>query len=258
MKFISWVLILFFIFGTSCTEKEKRIKKKNVIPDNELIDLLAEIHIADGILDMPNYLKKYPGKDSISDYNDIINEHGFTREKFDLTLKYYANNPDDFELIYEKVLNKLSQLESEINSQRFGVNEDEGSSNLWMGIGEYKLPLSGKRNKIQFSIPIQKQGFYIIRARVKMYKDDGSENPRLTAWFWYDDGTGNGVRYFFPESKIKKDGKWSYYTISLKTTDPKITHIKGFILNHDNAGTDWEKHAEVENISVQLQTVSKK
>ncbi len=257
MKTVSWVFILFFLIVISCSEQEKRIRKKDVIPDDELIALLADIHIADGILDMPSYLKKYPGRDSISNYNDVIHQHGFTRERFDMTLKYYSNNPDDFELIYEKVLNKLSQLESEVNSQRSGVMSDEKASNLWMEIGEYKLPRDGKRNKIPFSIGIQKQGFYIIRARIKMYKDDASVNPRLTAWFWYDNGTGNGVRYFFPESKIKKDETWRYYTISLKSKDPKVTHIKGFLLNHDNTGTEWEKHVDIENISVQLQTIKK-
>ena len=258
MKFLSWILVLFFLMGISCTEKEKHIRKKDIIPDNELIDLLTDIHIGDGILDMPSYLKKYPGKDSISNYSDVIHDLGFTRERFDLTLKYYANNPDDFELVYEKVLNKLSQLESEIRSQRSGIIDDQESSNLWMEIEEFHLPRDGKRNKIPFNIAIQKQGFYIIRARIKMYKDDASVNPRLTAWFWYEDGTGNGVRYFFPENKVKKDETWRYYTISLKTNSPKITHIKGFILNHDNTGTEWEKHADIENISIQLQTLDKK
>ncbi len=65
-------------------------------------------------------------------------------------------------------------------------------------------------------------------------------------------------RYHFPETKIKKNDTWRYYIISLKTRDPKITHLKGFILNDDNDGTDWEKNVEVENISIQCQLPNEK
>lgn len=258
MKLFSWIFILLLALTFSCSDKEKRIRKKDIIPKEDLIIILADIHIADGIMNMPKYLNKYPGKDTLSNYNDIFANHGYSREIFDKTLKYYSNHPDDFELLYENVLDNLSRFESEINSQRYVVEDNENSSNLWKDAKEWKLPQNGKRNKIAFSIPIDKQGFYIIRIRIKMQIDDGSINPRLSAYFWYDNGTGNGKRYHFPETKIKKDDTWRYYTISLKTTDPKITHLKGFILNDDNTGTDWGKKAEVENISIQRQILNKK
>ena len=258
MKLISWFFIIFLMLTFSCADKEKTIRKKDIIPKEDLIIILADIHIADGIMNMPKYLNKYPGRDTLSNYNDIFINHGYSREIFDKTLKYYANHPDDFELLYDDVLSNLSKFESEINSQRFAIDNSDNSSNLWKDAMEWKLPQNGKRNKITFSIPIDKQGFYIIRVRIKMNKDDASVNPRLSAYFWYDNGTGNGKRYHFPETKIKKNDTWRYYIISLKTRDPKITHLKGFILNDDNDGTDWEKNVEVENISIQCQLPNEK
>ncbi len=258
MKLFSWFFIFFLIFTFSCTDKEKPIRKKDIIPQEDLVVILADIHITDGILNMPTNLDKYPGRDTLSNYNDIFINHGYSREIFDKTLIYYSNHPDDFELVYEEVLNNLSKTESEISSQRYVVEDDESSSNLWEDTMEWKLPQNGKRNKIAFSIPIDKQGFYIIRVRIKMYKEDASINPRLSAYFWYDDGTENGEKYNFPENKIKKEDTWRYYTISLKTTDPKITHLKGFLLNDDNTDTDWAKKAEIENISIQRQLANEK
>ena len=83
-----------------------------------------------------------------------------------------------------------------------------------------------------------------------MYKDDESVKPKVIAYFWYDDGTEEGKIIYFPESRIPKNDEWQYHSISLKASDPKITHLKGFLLSNDTLSGDWSKHVDIENISI--------
>ena len=252
MKKLYWFLIAFLLISISCNKGEKRINYKDTIPPEDLIPLITDIHLADAVLGMPSFLKRMPGRDSLSNYQDIFDSHGYSSDQFELTLKYYADHPVEFEVIYEKILSNLSKLESEIKSHRYGYDELESPENLWLEKPEWFLPEDGGQIKIPFSIPIDQAGFYIIRARIKMYNNDGSEDPKIIAYFWYDDGTAEGKKIWFPESRILKNDNWKYHTISLKYYDPKITHLKGFLLEHRNGEGDWAKHVEIENISVRL------
>ncbi len=196
-----------------------------------------------------NILKKYPGKDSLTNYRQIFEHYGYVLEDFDKTINYYSDHPDKFELLYEKILNKMSEMESEIKSSDA---IDAGPLNLWNQKLKWGLPEDGAQNKIPFSIRISKQGTYTLSVRVKMYPDDQSEGPIVSAWFWYDNGTADGVRIPFLESKILKNGQWNMHSLSKLLTDSHVTHIKGNILDHSNLNGSWTKHAEVEDISIRL------
>ena len=253
MKKYFWFIFILFLISFSCNERGSRIHKKETIPPEKLVPIITDIHLADAILGMPTYIKKFPGKDSLSNYQDIFDYHDYTMLEFETTLKYYSNKPVEFEEIYEEVLDNLSKLESEIKSQRYDERETDGPGNLWLERPEWNLPENGPQIKLPFTISINQMGFYIIRVRIKMYEDDRSLNPKVLAYFWYDDGTVEGKKIPFPESRIQKDEKWMYHTISLKTTDPKITHLKGFLLEHDSLDGDWAKHVKIENISIRFQ-----
>ena len=247
-----WLLIALFFLIVSCSEHEKRIQKKDTIQPEELVLLISDIHLADAILAMPTYLRRIPGKDSLSNYQDIFDKHGSTLEQFETTLQYYSDHPLEFELIYEKVVNNLSKLDSEIKSQRFENQDPDEPENLWEERPEWKFPEDGSQIKMPFSIPAERMGFYFIRARIKMYNDDESVKPKVIAYFWYDDGTEEGKIIYFPESRIPKNDEWQYHSISLKASDPKITHLKGFLLSNDTLSGDWSKHVDIENISIRF------
>ncbi len=250
MKFNVWFILGFLVLIISCSDYEKNVRKKDIIPAETLIPILVDIHLADGILGNHKIMINYPGKDSISNYKKIIESYSYNITELETTLAYYADKPDELEEIYEKVIDNLSKLESEIRSQRYSQENNSEPLNLWSGKAEWHLPADGKRIKLPFNVPVKQLGSYIIRATIKMYSDDGSEKPAVRAWFWYDDGSDEGKRYLFPESEIKKDGKWKGHTITLEATDPHITHLKGFILDHENKGENWSKHADIRSITI--------
>jgi len=41
------------------------------------------------------------------------------------------------------------------------------------------------------------------------------------------------------------------HTLSLNLQDDRVTHISGFLLDHNPRSGNWEKHADVLNVKIQ-------
>jgi len=231
-----------------CGEK---ISKRDIIPEKDLIPILVDIHIADGILGIPSILKRFPGKDSLSNYQNLMQSHGYTLTDLNRTIQYYSRKPDRLEVIYDKVQNKLSEMESEIRNQRSPIPDFIKKDTLWNQKTEWHLPADGLQESIPFSIPINEPGIYTLKTRLRVFPDDESLNPRVTAYFWFDDGSKLGHREYFPAKKIPKMGVYATYTLSSMEKNKEITHLKGWILDHStNKAKGWSKHADVMSITV--------
>ena len=244
---VSWIIMM-----GACTDDPGKVRKKETIPEEDLVQIIVDIHLTDNLMGNRSVLSLFHGRDSISNYKNIFDAYGYSIEAFENTIYYYSEKPDDFELIYDRVLNHLSEIEGDIKNENFAGGDTDSPGNLWNEKTEWHLPPDGPQNKIPFSIEIGEEGFYVIRVRIKMYQDDQSLNPTVSAWFWYDDGTEEGKKYPFPESEIPKSDSWKFHAMTLRVPDPRVTHIKGFLLDHDERQGYWNKHVDVDNISVRL------
>ena len=146
----------------------------------------------------------------------------------------------------------MSEIESAIKNENLSGGESDLPGNLWNEKTEWHLPMDGPQNQIPFSIEIGEDGFYVLRVRIKMHQDDQSLDPAVKAWFWFDDGSEEGKIFPFPPSKIPKSGNWKFHAMTLRVPDPKVTHIKGYILDHSPQAGYWNKHVDVDNISLRL------
>jgi hypothetical protein len=245
MRLITWCLIISLI-SFSCSN----VKRKYLIPEKVLVPLLVDLHLADGIgvthrvLDLPENL------DSTALYNSVFDKHGVTRLQFDSTMTYYTNHPKTLDKIYEKVIENLSRLESELKDMekeelmRRGVVIFRDNKN-------YKLPSDGKTSRIGFETPVSGLGNYTIYAKIKVYEDDESIEPRINVFFWYDNGTKEGYKNYFRRVKIKKDNILNSYTVSKNLVNKKVTHIKGYIYDHTEQDTLFTKHAYITGIRIE-------
>jgi hypothetical protein len=95
-------------------------KKKYVIPEKELVDVLVDLHLADGMTEYTNvagFTDYY--LDSASLYTAIFNKHGVTRAEFDSTLSYYSTRTERFQKIYEKAALKIRLMEQETTKEAY-------------------------------------------------------------------------------------------------------------------------------------------
>ena len=124
--------------------------------------------------------------------------------------------------------------------------------NIWNQKDNWRLPDGGTTNRIEFNIPVYEPGNYILTATIRMHLDDGSKNPRVTAYFWFNDGTESGFRIPFESIPIEKNSRIKVYTLSLNLEDTRVTHIRGFLLDHDPQPRHWENHVDILNVKLQL------
>lgn len=257
MRYLYSIIPIFIFFLFACNSENKK-EKMEVIPKKELIPILVDMHKVDGALSVYRIRREYRFYDKKKIYDVVLAQHNTTREQFNYSLEYYSEDLEEFELIFEKVIEELSKLENPADAQSLG--EDKFSStveNLWDQKDHWFLPQDGVQNQIPFSVPVKEYGRYTVRAKIKLYDDDQSLNPQLKAYFWYDNGSEEGYRdYFYID--LKKTGEFENYTISRRIRDDNVTHLKGWLIYNDENNEAWEKHAEVTDIKIQCRTIKRR
>lgn len=261
-----WFLLFLLLSLQACFEPHEEFDTGELIPKERLSELLTDLYLADGILLKPHVRQEYSRRDSFANYNDIIQEHGYTREQLNETFRYYTSQkPEELEGIYDKVGENLTRMEAEnlellrddeaatrtegaILKKEGTLEElrarDNTQENLWTGKDIYRLPEDGPQEIGWQKIPVRGTGTYTLSANIQMFPDDESRNPKMTACFFFDDGTEIGARDTYVSTEIKKDGALRRYTLTKELRDPKYTHIIIWIFNHNSQKTDqWKKHA---------------
>ena len=241
MTFIIGVTIL------SCTSRKQKADKKDLIPPNDMVTLLTDIYLADGLLQVPEVHMQHQMKDTSAIYMEIIENYGYTKPELDKSLNYYfINKPKRLQRIYDQVLARLIEIESEVKAEADQIVEI--NQNLWPGMLSYSLPETGTTDPVYFEYELADTGSYTLTLSVIVFSDDQTDNPRITLWYWKADTSANGVSVNWEEVPLPKDGMMNYYTLSSSVPDSTFTHLRGWLMNHDQKSGRWEKHARIENI----------
>ncbi len=109
------LILLVAISLVNCSNKDKT--PDHVIPYNDMVNILVEIHITDGLLTSNKIRRKLVKNDTTNFYNTILKNYGYLRKDFDTSLFYYSKNINQYDLIYEEVLNRLSEMESTLKER---------------------------------------------------------------------------------------------------------------------------------------------
>ncbi|GEM_PF-664507 len=106
------VLLLLVGICFSCQDKQK------VIPEDELVAVLTDIHMLDGVVRQAKYRDWPQVPDTLDVYEYVLNKHGYSRAQFDSSISYYSHDPARFENIYQEVLSRLNRKETRIREQQ--------------------------------------------------------------------------------------------------------------------------------------------
>ena len=237
----------------SCNKTQRSgIDPEIVIPEEDMVEVLTELYLAEGLLNYPPVRGEYMDKDSTENYSDVISKYGYTKMRVDSSMKFYfIDRPDTYEDIYNRVIENLSGMEADVIQEI--SNKPDVASELWEGDRTYRLPDYGVASPIEFSVRTEGLGMYVFRARITLYKDDQSIDPRTEIWFWFEDEQGKEHRIPWEITKLEKSGRPKIINMARSLDDPRVTHIQGKILNHNPQSGHWEKHAIITNISLKRQ-----
>lgn len=116
MKIIFLILTIFLL---SCSSEEQEVQiPKDIIVQNEFINILNDIHLADAEFEL---LK---GKDMdqalfqrTNQYQEVYKKFDITENDFKSTILYYSKHPDKLNTIYKEVSKKLNKERVNLDQQ---------------------------------------------------------------------------------------------------------------------------------------------
>lgn len=229
--------------------------RKMLISDDKLVAILTDTYLTTGMMDLTQMRETWAQRDSILNYIDVINSHGYTLEQFNATMKYYfTDKPKKLARIYDRVTGNLLEMETMLMIGQ-GSSDTPSDENLWTGKASYSFPEDFTRDPVWFDMPVNKTGKYVLSADIRLFEDDQSRNPRVTVFFSYTDSSGVEKRDYWEEFTLSKDGQFQSVTISHPLDTIMNTRLRGWLLNHDNQPGRWEKHARIANITLKVETV---
>jgi hypothetical protein len=114
MKFKFFIILLLFVLP-SC--REKKDIPPGILPENQFISLLVDIHIADASLNILQ-IKDVKFKFNADDYYySVLKKHNTDKKTFDNSLQYYSKDLVKLNKIYDEVLKRLSIIEGNLNKK---------------------------------------------------------------------------------------------------------------------------------------------
>lgn len=104
-------LLLFFLFSCKPKKNDDVTVPNNLMTEEQLINVLTDAYLAEGASGIN--IKNVTGEkyDSAYIFNPL-KEHGIAKTKFDSTMRFYTSNPKKLKTIYDKILEKLSIIQT--------------------------------------------------------------------------------------------------------------------------------------------------
>jgi hypothetical protein len=247
IRFAFLILIIFSIMNGSCSGRKNKLDKKNLIPEKELVSILTDIHIADGLLILPKIGYEHASPDSIKYDSLIVEKHGYSKEAMDRTMKYYfIKKSRKLNKIYDQVLGILSEAESRIDKEVKIISSH--FENLWPGKDFYSFPDLSGNDSTMFDININRAGVYSLTFTVSLFPDDQSSKPTLTLYSCNPDSIETGKRRYIKTVDYLKDGRPHTYILTVPVREGTSFHLRGWLYDFDNLSLSL-KHVKIENIS---------
>ena len=242
-------ILLFSFIISSCTKNNESWKRVKLIPEKDLVSVLTDVYIADGLLTVPDIRMKYGETDSTQNYIDVIEHHGYTKEEMDKTINhYFTKNPKKLITIYDKVLVRLSEMEALVDKSMpvNGIFEN----NIWKGDSLYLLPDPSGQDTLLTGQKLDGPFQHTIRFTLTLFPGDPSLNPRFMAYYCHPDSIETGRRDYFPQLEYLKDGEPHNFTFSKRPVNDSLIYLRVRFIEYDNDVEENQIHARIENITL--------
>lgn len=114
----SFFFCLFFLLLSCSPSAENAVGAMpgDIIQPDSLVTILTEVHISEAILREMKTDTKHKEKTAQNYYSEIFAKHGITRHQYEKSIEYYQQHPEIYQDIYEKVITRLSQKQTENTS----------------------------------------------------------------------------------------------------------------------------------------------
>ena len=220
--FVTGILLVFAACG----------RPKGVLSENEMVNVLTDLHKLDGSLAAKGI--SYNDIDKKNEYyNAVLKKNKVTKAEFDSSVVWYSKNQKSFEHIYDKVITRLTDLQTDINKGKYhpvdSVDLAKIKYNIWPKRAKYALTKDSARTHLDFEIPdhnFMLGDVYVLKFLQRIAPEDSSTKQLIRFQINYVNGRVRGVI-----KQTNNDGLTKRYELRISSTHPsKIKSISGELL----------------------------
>ena len=115
MRKFGFFIVSFLLFAASCNEKAPQ-KPSYLVDEKKMVEVMVDMHL----VETAHNLKLLPPDTTRQAYNGMFERiyvtHQVTKTTFDSSLFYYSTQTEQMNVIYDKILEHLYELESEVSA----------------------------------------------------------------------------------------------------------------------------------------------
>lgn len=207
-----------------------------IIPEDKMVDLLVDLQITEGLIS--SNLSNFSNNESkIIAYQKVYDKHHVDEARFDSSLAYYSESIERYELIYDSLITKLMQLETEVKAGLYyqpdffhvdslvlnefrqdSILKDSVLREFWTLERSFYFSDTTENEHIHFDIEIDTlKGFqYLLVARIRL-EADSSSSSRMEMRVEYRDSSADVA--FLP---LVKDSVLNLYKLYLPLDSGKM------------------------------------
>jgi hypothetical protein len=243
------ILILLSLLVGACSSRKNKLDRSGLIPEDDLVSILADVYLTDGLLANSEIYSKYISLDSLAAYEFSIEKHGYTKESMDKTMKYYfIKKPKKLVSIYDQVLGILSEMETRTLKQQ--DYESRVVLNRWTGKNSYYFPDPSATDSTFFDLTLDKPSLYSLEFTTILFPDDQTKNARYTIYTCNPDSIDTGKRNYYEPIRYIKDGHPHTYSLRIRVSFKNVVHVHGNLYDFDNKPDEWGKHILIHSITL--------
>jgi len=114
------ILILTSVFLMPACSNEAPINTADFdytapIEREQMIDIMVDIHLAEALANNTKLKRDGVELKEIGEYyKDIFEVHHIDQEKFTMAFEYYTQRPNELDLMYEELIDKMSKMQAEV------------------------------------------------------------------------------------------------------------------------------------------------
>ncbi len=117
MSFRYWFVIIGCLWLAACQQPAEQ-KPDYLLDEDKMVAVMVDMHL----VETAQNLKVIEPDTTFAEYDrmfgSVFTTHAVTKADFDSSLYYYATRTDEMHVIYDKVLERLSELESRVRSDQ--------------------------------------------------------------------------------------------------------------------------------------------
>lgn len=109
-------LIFIIVLFSACESKDSSKVPDGIIPESKMIPIIVELHIVDATISIKQFNIRTNNKRIEKYYNYVLGKYGYDRVQFNKSVKFYSENPERFDKMYDKVIEKLTKKQETIKN----------------------------------------------------------------------------------------------------------------------------------------------